>query len=66
MVTKCELLETCGFFKKHQATKNSACKGFIRIYCEGEKMDECVRKQYRKEHGKPPDDDMMPNGFSII
>jgi hypothetical protein len=25
-------------------------------------MDECKRKLYRKEHGKPPPADMMPSG----
>jgi hypothetical protein len=28
-------------------------------------MDQCKRKQYRKEHGVPPSDDMMPSGHMI-
>ena len=59
---ECELLETCGFFKKYQESLNLACKGFIKTYCKGERMDECKRKEYRAEHGQPPQDDMLPSG----
>ncbi len=62
---QCELLEKCGFFKKYQDIKKLACKGFIRQYCKGPKMNICKRKQYRQEHGVPPSDDMMPNGRMI-
>jgi hypothetical protein len=63
---ECELLEECGFFKKYQATKDLACKGFIQQYCKGPKMNQCRRKEYRQAHGKPPSDDMMPNGQATI
>ena len=59
---KCELLEKCGFFKKYQNSIDLACKGFIRMYCKGEKMIECKRMDYRKKHGAPPTDDMLPTG----
>jgi hypothetical protein len=62
MAQECELLDKCGFFKKYQNTKELTCKGFIRQYCTGPKMDECKRKEYRKQHGQPPPDDMMPPG----
>ena len=62
METKCELLEKCGFFKAYKETKDLACRGFIRMYCTGPKMNECKRKEYRREHGAPPPDAMMPNG----
>lgn len=62
MQRECANLSKCGFFAKHQATKNLACKGFIATYCKGPKMDECKRKAYKAEHGVPPDDDMMPTG----
>lgn len=58
----CELLETCGFFRKYQDSLDLACRGFIKSYCKGPKMDECARKKYRQEHGGPPEDDMMPSG----
>ena len=61
----CELLEKCGFFNKYQDTQNMACRGFIKSYCKGAKMDECERKKYRQAHGVSPDDDMMPSGQFI-
>jgi len=64
-MSDCELLEKCGFFKKYQASKELACKGFISLYCKGPKQNACVRKQYRQEHGVPPNDNMMPNGMMI-
>jgi hypothetical protein len=63
---ECEMLPKCGFFKKYQAVKDLACRGFIRMYCRGPKMEECVRKQYRVKHGVPPSDDMMPSGQTIV
>lgn len=65
MAQECELLATCGFFKKYQTTKDLACKGFISQYCKGPKMDQCKRKEYRKVHGQAPSDDMMPTGLMI-
>lgn len=62
METRCELLDTCGFFRKYGETKDLACRGFAHTYCTGPKMNECKRKEYRKVHGTPPPDDMMPNG----
>ena len=61
----CELLDECGFFKKYQATKDLACKGFVNMYCKGDKEGQCKRKAYREEHGAPPSDDMMPTGALI-
>ena len=58
----CDLLGTCGFFRKYQDSLDLACRGFIKSYCKGPKMDACARKQYRKEHGAPPDDNMLPTG----
>jgi hypothetical protein len=62
---ECELLDTCGFFIKYQNTLNLACKGFIKSYCKGDLMDECKRKEYRMEHGAPPEDDMLPTGHIV-
>ncbi len=59
---RCELLETCGFFKKYEKDWSSACKGMIGTYCMGPKMNECKRKEYRKQHGTPPPENMMPSG----
>ena len=65
MTKECELLKDCGFFRKYQATKDLACKGFIAMYCKGPKMNECKRKEYREKYGTPPPDDMMPNGKMV-
>ncbi len=62
---KCELLEQCGFFRKYRDTLNLACRGFIKTFCEGERMDACKRKEYRLKHGTPPPDDMMPSGQMV-
>ncbi len=59
---ECELLQACGFFKKHCTTNQLACQGFISMYCKGDKMDQCKRKLYRRQHGVPPTDDMLPSG----
>lgn len=65
MLQECELLATCSFFKKYQKTKDLACKGFIIQYCKGAKMDQCKRKEYRKQNGHAPTDDLMPSGQMI-
>lgn len=62
---ECELLTRCGFFRKYRLTKDLACKGFMRMYCQGEKQNDCKRKIYRKENGFPPSDDMLPSGQMI-
>lgn len=59
---ECELLDTCGFFRKYQDSLDLACRGFIKSYCKGAKMDDCSRKIFRVEHGAPPQDDMLPSG----
>lgn len=58
----CELLEKCGFFKKYRDKDKNITNGFMRLYCQGPKKEECERKKYRKKYGKAPDDDMMPDG----
>jgi hypothetical protein len=65
MENECELLNKCGFFRKYQSTKDLACKGFIIKYCKGPQQNECKRMEYRKQHGVPPTDDMMPTGQII-
>ena len=62
---ECELLATCGFFRKFQSLQDMACRGFIKAYCHGPQMDECKRKQYRRQHGTAPPDDMLPTGQTM-
>lgn len=59
---ECELLQTCGFFRKYGESLEMACRGFIKSYCRGDLMDECKRKEYRRQHGVPPEDNMLPTG----
>ncbi len=65
MEETCELLETCGFFKKYQGDWSIACKRMIKEYCMGPKMNECKRKEYRKRHRVAPSEDMMPSGHMM-
>jgi hypothetical protein len=62
----CELLANCGFFKKYAERYNLSCKGFIKLYCQGPRRNECQRKQCGQEHGEPLSDDMMPNGQILV
>ena len=64
-VMECELLSKCGFFKKYLNSREAACRGFITLYCRGNKMDACKRKEYRKAKGMPPPDNMLPNGQTV-
>jgi hypothetical protein len=62
MTKECELLATCGFFKKYQETNDLACKGFIQRYCKGPQMDQCKRKEYHNKYGRSPSVNMLPSG----
>ena len=62
MEKECEMLSKCGFFKKYNNSYVVACKGFIAMYCKGDKMNECKRLEYKKKHGVAPSDNMMPSG----
>ncbi len=62
---ECELLTTCGFFKQHMNSHEAACKGLINQYCRGHKQEDCKRKIFRKQNGKPPEDSMLPNGSML-
>lgn len=62
MEAHCELLDNCGFFKKYGEVQSVACAGMIKQYCKGPSMNECKRKEYRKQNGAPPSEDMMPSG----
>jgi len=61
-MVECDLLDVCGFFQKFQTSQSAACNSFIKEFCKGPKQDRCKRKAYRKEHGVPPHDNMMPVG----
>jgi hypothetical protein len=66
MSDECANLPMCGFFKKYCDSNKAACLGFIKLYCKGEKRDDCERKKYRKLHNAPPPDEMMPSGAMVM
>jgi hypothetical protein len=65
-MSKCDRLETCGFFKKYQDSHAGACETLIETFCMNlEKSEECARKKIFNETGSPPDDDLMPTGLTV-
>ena len=61
-MSDCANLSGCGFVKKYGETKSLAVKGFVNLYCKGEKQTECKRKEYKQKTGQAPLDEMMPSG----
>ena len=64
---ECQNLAKCGFVKCCEGMqKGDSVKGFIRMYCQGDKQSTCIRFQLSSKFGKeavPPN--MMPNGFPL-
>lgn len=58
----CEFLSGCAFFNKYKESLGAAYDGFVAMYCNGKKLEECKRRQYRITNDRPPADDMLPNG----
>ncbi len=58
----CANLAGCGFVKKYGESKSLAVKGFVNLYCKGEKQNECKRKEHKQKTGQAPPDEMMPSG----
>jgi hypothetical protein len=65
MPEQCDLLMNCGFFKKYGKTKKLECSNFLKEYCGGFKMNKCRRKQFCEKYGRPPSDDMRPDGHMM-
>lgn len=60
---KCELLEKCGFFANYHGSSEVIRQGWVMAFCEvRDKSESCERKKIRKATGKPPADNMAPNG----
>lgn len=61
----CPNLAACPFVKyceEHDATMS--VKGFITMYCRGERQEECIRKQLCDKFGRQVVPvQMMPNGY---
>jgi len=67
MSNECVNLAGCPFVKFCEANDNvTSVKGFILMYCKGDKQSSCVRKQLCEKFGKQVVPvDMMPNGFPL-
>ena len=59
---ECELLQSCGFFKRYSTMEDPIRRRVIRQFCKGPMMEQCARKRYHRDHGEPPPDEMMPSG----
>jgi hypothetical protein len=61
----CELIKVCGYFKKYSTSPEKMHQDFAKDYCHADNNVTCARKLYRKEHGKPPVDEMLPTGLKL-
>lgn len=64
-MSDCPNLSACGFMKAFGTSKSLVCKGFVAMFCRGDKQDACQRKIYKAKNGVPPPDAMMPDGHMI-
>jgi hypothetical protein len=66
----CEKLAACAFMKAYESDENTkfALRGFVRMYCKGERKDICIRKKVSKTLGGPEHVplNMMPDGLPIL
>ena len=62
----CEFLGGCAFFNKFKESLGAAYDGFVTMYCKGPRLESCHRRVYRLQNGKPPADDMLPNGAKYV
>jgi hypothetical protein len=64
----CEKFGKCVFVRKYEndLEKRFALKGFVRLFCQGEKQCECVRiKIAQRLGGDKVPGNMMPNGLPL-
>ncbi|MBN2795392.1 MAG: hypothetical protein JXR88_08315 [Clostridia bacterium] len=66
-MTECEKLANCSFVSCCDAYERStAAKGFVSMYCKGNRMNDCVRKKLSNTFGKDVvPKNMMPNGSPL-
>ncbi|RPJ63685.1 MAG: hypothetical protein EHM12_01675 [Dehalococcoidia bacterium] len=69
-MAECEKLSSCAFVKafENDDERKLALKGFVRMYCQGDKQEICTRKKVSQilngPHNVPSN--MMPNGFPLF
>ncbi len=63
----CQNLEKCSFVKYCEGTvKADSAKGFVLMYCKGDRQSSCIRCQLSMKFGKEAVPmNMMPNGYPI-
>jgi hypothetical protein len=68
-MTECEKLATCAFFKEYESDENKklVLGGFVKLYCKGDKQNECIRKKVSTMLGGPEKVpvNMMPDGHPL-
>lgn len=66
-MTECEKLANCSFVSCCDAyDKSTAAKGFVSMYCRGNRMNDCIRKKLSAKYGKDlVPKNMMPNGAPL-
>ncbi len=66
-MTECEKLANCSFVSCCDAyDKSTAAKGFVSMYCRGNRMNDCIRKKLSAKFGKDlVPKNMMPNGAPL-
>jgi hypothetical protein len=62
---ECELLLSCGFFRKYSTSHQLVCQSLIYKYCRGGEMQNCKRLEYNKKYGSPPPVNMLPSGVML-
>ena len=64
----CKNLVNCSFMKAYENSEEHklSLKGFVSLYCKGEKTEDCKRLQICNTIGKERVPvNMMPNGFPL-
>jgi len=66
---ECHNMSKCSFFQAYANSDGhrAAVAGFVRIYCKGERQEDCIRKKVSKEIGGPEKvpANMLPNGVPL-
>ena len=68
-MTNCPNIPACSFFLEYGDSEGhkAAVSGFVRLYCNGDLQDKCVRKAVSKAlggpHMVPPN--ILPSGYPV-
>lgn len=58
----CEFLSKCAYYQKYKYSSDMSHKSLISIYCKGEDLEQCMRRQQLIKKKQQPAEDMMPSG----